>query len=162
MCTWFWWCHRSSTLHPSQLILRTVHRAKLSRMLSWSLQNKRRFCFCSGGRLSVRLSVCLSLSEWGHVSPLSVVTVTHSHHMKTFCLSVDLVHLTCQSAGSAYEDLSPVVTRMFRTPQSHDQGNTHTHTHTHTHSDNCLCCKLCLLSDLLFLFNSFIIFLVFF
>ncbi|XP_078100676.1 rab proteins geranylgeranyltransferase component A 1, partial [Sander vitreus] len=32
-----------------------------------------------------------------------------------------LVHLTCQSAGSAYQDLSPVVTRMFRTPESHDQ-----------------------------------------
>ncbi|XP_031734953.1 rab proteins geranylgeranyltransferase component A 1 isoform X4 [Anarrhichthys ocellatus] len=32
-----------------------------------------------------------------------------------------LVHLTCQSVGSAFEDLSPVVTRMFRTPQSHDQ-----------------------------------------
>ncbi|XP_029304234.1 rab proteins geranylgeranyltransferase component A 1 isoform X2 [Cottoperca gobio] len=32
-----------------------------------------------------------------------------------------LVHLTCQSVGSAYEDLSPVVTRMFRTPESHDQ-----------------------------------------
>ncbi|KAM9348117.1 LOW QUALITY PROTEIN: rab proteins geranylgeranyltransferase component A 1 [Symphorus nematophorus] len=34
-----------------------------------------------------------------------------------------LVHLTCQSVGSAYEDLSPVVTRMFRTPESHDQEN---------------------------------------
>ncbi|KAM3869029.1 rab proteins geranylgeranyltransferase component A 1 [Diretmus argenteus] len=32
-----------------------------------------------------------------------------------------LVHLTCQSADSAYQDLSPVVTRMFRTPESHDQ-----------------------------------------
>ncbi|XP_037604703.1 rab proteins geranylgeranyltransferase component A 1 isoform X3 [Sebastes umbrosus] len=32
-----------------------------------------------------------------------------------------LVHLTCQSVGSAYEDLSPLVTRMFRTPESHDQ-----------------------------------------
>nr|XP_033466086.1 rab proteins geranylgeranyltransferase component A 1 [Epinephelus lanceolatus] len=32
-----------------------------------------------------------------------------------------LVHLTCQSVGSAYEDLLPVVTRMFRTPESHDQ-----------------------------------------
>nr|XP_057942599.1 rab proteins geranylgeranyltransferase component A 1 isoform X2 [Doryrhamphus excisus] len=32
-----------------------------------------------------------------------------------------LVHLTCQSLGSAYEDLSPVVNRMFRTPESHDQ-----------------------------------------
>uniref|UniRef100_A0A3P8WYU8 Rab proteins geranylgeranyltransferase component A n=1 Tax=Cynoglossus semilaevis TaxID=244447 RepID=A0A3P8WYU8_CYNSE len=32
-----------------------------------------------------------------------------------------LVHLTCQSVGSAYQDLSPVVTRMFKTPQSHDQ-----------------------------------------
>ncbi|XP_034406575.1 rab proteins geranylgeranyltransferase component A 1 [Cyclopterus lumpus] len=32
-----------------------------------------------------------------------------------------LVHLTCQSVGSAFDDLSPVVTRMFRTPQSHDQ-----------------------------------------
>ncbi|XP_059208425.1 rab proteins geranylgeranyltransferase component A 1 [Centropristis striata] len=31
-----------------------------------------------------------------------------------------LVHLTCQSVGSAYEDLSPVVTKMFRTPESHD------------------------------------------
>lgn len=41
-------------------------------------------------------------------------------------VSVDLVHLTCQSVGSAYEDLSPVVTRMFRTPESHDRGNTHT------------------------------------
>ncbi|XP_023255260.1 rab proteins geranylgeranyltransferase component A 1-like [Seriola lalandi dorsalis] len=36
-------------------------------------------------------------------------------------LSVDLVHLTCQSVGSAFEDLSPVVTRMFHTPESHDQ-----------------------------------------
>uniref|UniRef100_A0A3Q3XB46 Rab proteins geranylgeranyltransferase component A n=1 Tax=Mola mola TaxID=94237 RepID=A0A3Q3XB46_MOLML len=34
-----------------------------------------------------------------------------------------LVHLTCQSVGSAYEDLSPVVTRMFRTPESHDREN---------------------------------------
>ncbi|XP_072231249.1 rab proteins geranylgeranyltransferase component A 1 isoform X2 [Leuresthes tenuis] len=33
-----------------------------------------------------------------------------------------LVHLTCQSVGSAYEDLSPVVTRMFHT-ESHDQGS---------------------------------------
>ncbi|XP_053188042.1 rab proteins geranylgeranyltransferase component A 1 [Scomber japonicus] len=33
-----------------------------------------------------------------------------------------LVHLTCQSVGSAYEDLSPLVTRMFCTPESHDQG----------------------------------------
>ncbi|XP_061659494.1 rab proteins geranylgeranyltransferase component A 1 [Syngnathoides biaculeatus] len=34
-----------------------------------------------------------------------------------------LVHLTCQSQlGSAYDDLSPVVTRMFDTMQSHDQG----------------------------------------
>ncbi|KAM4545402.1 rab proteins geranylgeranyltransferase component A 1 [Odontesthes bonariensis] len=32
-----------------------------------------------------------------------------------------LVHLTCQSVGSAYEDLSPVVTRMFHTAGSHDQ-----------------------------------------
>ncbi|XP_068187818.1 rab proteins geranylgeranyltransferase component A 1 [Antennarius striatus] len=32
-----------------------------------------------------------------------------------------LVHLTCQSVGSAYEDLWPVVTKMFRTPESHDQ-----------------------------------------
>ncbi|XP_068437282.1 rab proteins geranylgeranyltransferase component A 1 [Clinocottus analis] len=32
-----------------------------------------------------------------------------------------LVHLTCQSVGSAFEDLSPVVTRMFCTPQSCDQ-----------------------------------------
>ncbi|XP_045896430.1 rab proteins geranylgeranyltransferase component A 1 [Micropterus dolomieu] len=31
-----------------------------------------------------------------------------------------LVHLTCQSVGSAYEDLSPLVTRMFCTPESHD------------------------------------------
>ncbi|KAE8287824.1 Rab proteins geranylgeranyltransferase component A 1 [Larimichthys crocea] len=34
-----------------------------------------------------------------------------------------LVHLTCQSVGSAYEDLSPVVTKLFRTPESHDQEN---------------------------------------
>ncbi|XP_034463158.1 rab proteins geranylgeranyltransferase component A 1 isoform X1 [Hippoglossus hippoglossus] len=33
-----------------------------------------------------------------------------------------LVHLTCQSTGSAYQDLSPLVTRMFHTPESHDQG----------------------------------------
>ncbi|KAM9333806.1 rab proteins geranylgeranyltransferase component A 1 [Pholidichthys leucotaenia] len=33
-----------------------------------------------------------------------------------------LVHLTCQSSGSAYEDLSPLVTRMFNTPESPDQG----------------------------------------
>ncbi|XP_071362674.1 rab proteins geranylgeranyltransferase component A 1 isoform X2 [Trachinotus anak] len=32
-----------------------------------------------------------------------------------------LVHLTCQSVGSAFEDLSPVVRRMFHTPESHDQ-----------------------------------------
>ncbi|XP_041808306.1 rab proteins geranylgeranyltransferase component A 1 [Chelmon rostratus] len=32
-----------------------------------------------------------------------------------------LVHLTCQSIGSAYEDLSPLVTRMFRTPESHNE-----------------------------------------
>nr|XP_020469592.1 rab proteins geranylgeranyltransferase component A 1-like [Monopterus albus] len=36
-------------------------------------------------------------------------------------VSVDLVHLTCQSVGSAYEDLLPVVTRLFHTPESHDQ-----------------------------------------
>ncbi|KAM6984357.1 rab proteins geranylgeranyltransferase component A 1 [Tautogolabrus adspersus] len=34
-----------------------------------------------------------------------------------------LVHLTCQSVGSAYEDLSPVVTKMFRTPESPEQEN---------------------------------------
>uniref|UniRef100_A0A673BNH9 Rab proteins geranylgeranyltransferase component A n=1 Tax=Sphaeramia orbicularis TaxID=375764 RepID=A0A673BNH9_9TELE len=34
-----------------------------------------------------------------------------------------LVHLTCQSVGSAYEDLSPLVTRMFHTTESSDQGN---------------------------------------
>ncbi|XP_029029930.1 rab proteins geranylgeranyltransferase component A 1 isoform X2 [Betta splendens] len=34
-----------------------------------------------------------------------------------------LVHLTCQSAGSAYEDLAPVVTRCFHTPDSPDQEN---------------------------------------
>ncbi|XP_061607454.1 rab proteins geranylgeranyltransferase component A 1 [Phyllopteryx taeniolatus] len=34
-----------------------------------------------------------------------------------------LVHLTCQSLlGSAYDDLSPVVTRMFNATQPHDQG----------------------------------------
>ncbi|KAK2827908.1 hypothetical protein Q5P01_018942 [Channa striata] len=32
-----------------------------------------------------------------------------------------LVHLTCQSVGSAYEDLSPVVTRCFQTPDSPDK-----------------------------------------
>uniref|UniRef100_H3CQ88 Rab proteins geranylgeranyltransferase component A n=1 Tax=Tetraodon nigroviridis TaxID=99883 RepID=H3CQ88_TETNG len=32
-----------------------------------------------------------------------------------------LVHLTCQSSGSAYDDLSPLVTRMFCTPDSPDQ-----------------------------------------
>ncbi|KAK2882342.1 rab proteins geranylgeranyltransferase component A 1 [Channa argus] len=32
-----------------------------------------------------------------------------------------LVHLTCQSVGSAYDDLSPVVTRCFHTPDSPDQ-----------------------------------------
>ncbi|KAM9700172.1 LOW QUALITY PROTEIN: rab proteins geranylgeranyltransferase component A 1, partial [Menidia menidia] len=31
-----------------------------------------------------------------------------------------LVHLTCQSVGSAHQDLSPLVTRMFRTEESHD------------------------------------------
>ncbi|XP_075888216.1 rab proteins geranylgeranyltransferase component A 1 isoform X2 [Nelusetta ayraudi] len=34
-----------------------------------------------------------------------------------------LVHLTCQSAGSAYEDLSPVVTKMFHTSESEDKGD---------------------------------------
>ncbi|MED6272446.1 hypothetical protein CHARACLAT_030493 [Characodon lateralis] len=43
-----------------------------------------------------------------------------------------LVHLTCQSVGSAHEDLSPVVTRMYRTTESQDEGNTHTHTHSST------------------------------
>lgn len=37
---------------------------------------------------------------------------------------IDLVHLTCQSSGSAYEDLSPLVSRLFCTPDSPDQGNT--------------------------------------
>ncbi|XP_037322611.2 rab proteins geranylgeranyltransferase component A 1 isoform X1 [Pungitius pungitius] len=32
-----------------------------------------------------------------------------------------LVHLTCQSVGSAFEDLSPLVTTMFRTTESPDQ-----------------------------------------
>ncbi|KAF7641643.1 hypothetical protein LDENG_00275560 [Lucifuga dentata] len=36
-------------------------------------------------------------------------------------MSSDLVHLTCQSVGSAYQDLSPTVTRMFQTPESHEQ-----------------------------------------
>ncbi|TNM84396.1 hypothetical protein fugu_008574 [Takifugu bimaculatus] len=36
---------------------------------------------------------------------------------------VDLVHLTCQSSGSAYEDLSPLVSRIFCTPDSPDQEN---------------------------------------
>ncbi|XP_034034118.1 rab proteins geranylgeranyltransferase component A 1 [Thalassophryne amazonica] len=34
-----------------------------------------------------------------------------------------LVHLTCQSVDSAYHDLSPVVTRMFHTPESSHKGN---------------------------------------
>lgn len=34
-----------------------------------------------------------------------------------------LVHLTCQSIGSAYDDLSPVVTRMFHMPESPDLGS---------------------------------------
>ncbi|XP_056911284.1 rab proteins geranylgeranyltransferase component A 1 isoform X2 [Takifugu flavidus] len=34
-----------------------------------------------------------------------------------------LVHLTCQSSGSAYEDLSPLVSRIFCTPDSPDQEN---------------------------------------
>uniref|UniRef100_A0A1A7XRM5 Rab proteins geranylgeranyltransferase component A n=1 Tax=Iconisemion striatum TaxID=60296 RepID=A0A1A7XRM5_9TELE len=35
----------------------------------------------------------------------------------------NLVHLTCQSVGSAHDDLSPVITRMFHTTESdnHDQ-----------------------------------------
>ncbi|KAM4726157.1 rab proteins geranylgeranyltransferase component A 1 [Anableps anableps] len=32
-----------------------------------------------------------------------------------------LVHLTCQAVGSAHQDLSPVVTRMFRTTEPHDE-----------------------------------------
>ncbi|XP_037543666.1 rab proteins geranylgeranyltransferase component A 1 [Nematolebias whitei] len=32
-----------------------------------------------------------------------------------------LVHLTCQSVGSAHQDLSPVVTRMFHTTESEEQ-----------------------------------------
>ncbi|KAM4546612.1 rab proteins geranylgeranyltransferase component A 1 isoform 2-T2 [Fundulus diaphanus] len=32
-----------------------------------------------------------------------------------------LVHLTCQSVGSAHEDLSPLVTRMFRTTESQSE-----------------------------------------
>ncbi|XP_029375547.1 rab proteins geranylgeranyltransferase component A 1 [Echeneis naucrates] len=32
-----------------------------------------------------------------------------------------LVHLTCQSVGSAFDDLSPVVTKMFHTPETDDQ-----------------------------------------
>ncbi|XP_026166127.1 rab proteins geranylgeranyltransferase component A 1 isoform X3 [Mastacembelus armatus] len=43
-----------------------------------------------------------------------------------------LVHLTCQSVGSSYQDLSPVVTKLFHTPESHDQGTTSRNTHTHT------------------------------
>lgn len=34
-----------------------------------------------------------------------------------------LVHLTCQSASSAYEDLSPVVTKMFHTSEPEDKGD---------------------------------------
>ncbi|XP_029956715.1 rab proteins geranylgeranyltransferase component A 1 [Salarias fasciatus] len=33
-----------------------------------------------------------------------------------------LVHLTCQASGSAHQDLSPVVTKMFNTPDSPEQG----------------------------------------
>ncbi|CAN9501212.1 unnamed protein product [Ophioblennius macclurei] len=33
-----------------------------------------------------------------------------------------LVHLTCQSSGSAYQDLSPVVTKLFNTPESPEPG----------------------------------------
>uniref|UniRef100_A0A3Q2ZE82 Rab proteins geranylgeranyltransferase component A n=1 Tax=Kryptolebias marmoratus TaxID=37003 RepID=A0A3Q2ZE82_KRYMA len=36
-----------------------------------------------------------------------------------------LVHLTCQSTGSAHQDLSPVVTMMFRTTESEEPGNEH-------------------------------------
>ncbi|KAM8835483.1 rab proteins geranylgeranyltransferase component A 1 [Synchiropus picturatus] len=32
-----------------------------------------------------------------------------------------LVHLTCQSVGSAHEDLSPLITKIFRTPESPDK-----------------------------------------
>ncbi|XP_028322126.1 rab proteins geranylgeranyltransferase component A 1 [Gouania willdenowi] len=33
-----------------------------------------------------------------------------------------LVHLNCSSVSSAYQDLSPLITTMFSTPESHDQG----------------------------------------
>uniref|UniRef100_A0A3P9N6A4 Rab proteins geranylgeranyltransferase component A n=1 Tax=Poecilia reticulata TaxID=8081 RepID=A0A3P9N6A4_POERE len=33
-----------------------------------------------------------------------------------------LVHLTCRSVGSAHQDLSPLVTRMFRTTESQEEG----------------------------------------
>lgn len=33
-----------------------------------------------------------------------------------------LVHLTCQSSGTAHQDLSPLVNKMFSTPESPDQG----------------------------------------
>uniref|UniRef100_A0A3P9IHE6 Rab proteins geranylgeranyltransferase component A n=1 Tax=Oryzias latipes TaxID=8090 RepID=A0A3P9IHE6_ORYLA len=33
-----------------------------------------------------------------------------------------LVHLTCQSVGSAFEDLSQLVTKMFQTPESQEPG----------------------------------------
>lgn len=36
----------------------------------------------------------------------------------------DLVHLTCQSVGSAFEDLSQLVTKMFQTPESQEPGTT--------------------------------------
>uniref|UniRef100_A0A3P9M8T4 Rab proteins geranylgeranyltransferase component A n=1 Tax=Oryzias latipes TaxID=8090 RepID=A0A3P9M8T4_ORYLA len=35
-----------------------------------------------------------------------------------------LVHLTCQSVGSAFEDLSQLVTKMFQTPESQEPGTT--------------------------------------
>lgn len=69
------------------------------------------------------------------------------------CFSVDLVHLTCQSVGSALEDLSPVVTKMFHTGESHDQGNTHTHKATNSSLLSDVLCAVQSLLELLGLHN---------
>lgn len=69
--------------------------------------------------LSPSSMTCISgTCEWAGLPQVAIEIATGSNW---FPVS-DLVHLTCRSVGSAHQDLSPLVTRMFRTTESQEEG----------------------------------------
>ncbi|PWA24667.1 hypothetical protein CCH79_00016155 [Gambusia affinis] len=68
--------------------------------------------------LSPSSMTCISgTCEWAGLPQVAIEIATGSNW---FPVS-DLVHLTCRSVGSAHQDLSPLVTRMFRTTESQEE-----------------------------------------